>query len=113
MMTRPGREPAIAHVTQFAAERLLGHAHLERVGQPLHQIDHAPAHHAVNGWDRSVLDGHSKRPMVFVSQEQGRATAPAIDQARRPSVLSFTTQSRTIWTVTPPIAAASVRVAPS
>ena len=38
----------------------------------------------MNGWNRSVLDGHSKRPTVFVSQEQGRATAPAIDQACRP-----------------------------
>ena len=38
----------------------------------------------MNGKDRSVLCGHGKRPTVFVSQEPGRATAPAIDQARRP-----------------------------
>jgi hypothetical protein len=37
-----------------------------------------------------------------------RSTSPS-----GPWALNFTTQSRTIWTVTPPILAASVRVTPS
>jgi hypothetical protein len=97
-MAWPRRQLAVAHRPQFAAKRLLGHADLKLLPQPLAKVDDTPAHDAVDSRDRSSLDGFC----------QGR-TMSVIE----PRVLNFSTQSRMICSVTPPICAASVRVAPS
>src|SRR5437899_1889741 len=48
MMTRSGRQLAVAHRTQFPAQRLLGDADPEFLPDPLAQIDQPPAHNAIN-----------------------------------------------------------------
>ena len=45
-----------AHLPQLPAERLFGDADIKLVQHPLHQIDHTPSHHAVDGGYRAVLD---------------------------------------------------------
>ncbi len=44
------------HRTQFPTEGLLGDRHLERVVEPLAQIDNPPAHYAMDRRGRSALD---------------------------------------------------------
>ena len=113
MMARAGREFAIAHGAQFPAERLLGDRDPELLVQPLAKIDDPPAHDAMDRWRRPTLDDRGKRRPVRVI-EPGRL--PGALRSMRPSgpcALNFSTQSRTICSVTPPILAASVRVAPS
>ena len=55
-MARTGRELAIVHGPQLARQRLLGDGEAELLPEPLNQIDQAPAHPAVNGRDRTLLD---------------------------------------------------------
>ena len=56
MMTRAGRELAIAHGAQLPAERLLGDRDAELLEYPLRQIDQPPAHHAMDRRDWAALD---------------------------------------------------------
>ena len=66
MVARAGRELAIAHGAQFAAERLLGDRDLELLEEPLDEVEQPPAHHPVNGRDRALfedaLQGLTMRP---------------------------------------------------
>ena len=55
-MARPRRELSEAHRLQFAAHGRLVERDGELFVQPLHQIDQPPAHHAVNGRDRTSFD---------------------------------------------------------
>jgi hypothetical protein len=55
MMARPGREFAVAHGAEFAAQGLLGDPDAEFLENPLPQIDQPPTHDAVHRWDRAVL----------------------------------------------------------
>jgi glucose-6-phosphate dehydrogenase assembly protein OpcA len=56
MVTRSGRELAVAHGSKLSAERLLGDGDAEFLEYPLRQIDQPPAHYAVHRWDRTNLD---------------------------------------------------------
>ena len=64
-MARPRREFATAHVPQLPAERRLGDRDAELFEDPLRQIDEAPAHDAMDGWDRAVLHDLPRRPALM------------------------------------------------
>jgi len=55
VMARTGREFAIAHGAQFAAQRLLGDDGAEFLPYPLAEIDDPPAYDAMSGGDRTAL----------------------------------------------------------
>jgi hypothetical protein len=55
-MARTGRELAIVHGPQLAAQRLLGDGEAELLPEPLDEVDQAPAHHAVDGRDGTLID---------------------------------------------------------
>ena len=61
--------------------------------------------------DRPALDHPGQRRAMRVVQPGRLAGRLAVDQPSGPRALNLTTQSRTICSVTPPILAASVRVA--
>ncbi len=94
MMTRAGGQLAVAHGTQFAAQGLLGDADPEFLPDPLAQIDQPPAHDTINRRDRAAFDRRLQRRAMGVVQLRGLAGRLAVDQPI-------------------PIAAASVRLAPS
>jgi hypothetical protein len=56
VVARAGRELAIAHGPQFAAQGLLGDRDAELLPEPLDQINQASAHHAVDGRDGALID---------------------------------------------------------
>src|SRR5215208_2595681 len=59
VMARTGRELAIVHGPQLAAQGLLGDGDPELLPDPGDEVDQAPAHHAVNRRDRARIDpGH-------------------------------------------------------
>ena len=60
MMTRAGRELAIAHGAEFSAQRLLGDDDAEFLPNPLAKIDDPPSYDPVNGRDRTALDDRSQ-----------------------------------------------------
>ena len=107
------RELAISHGAQFAAQGLLGHDDAEFLENPLTEIDDPPPHDAVNRRDRTALDDRSDGGSMGAIQPGRLARRLAINQPGRSMGVDLTTQSRMIWSVTPPIFAASVRVAPS
>ena len=79
-MARAGRELAIAQSPHLPAHRLLGDGYVERVKDPLHQVDQTPAHHAVDGRDRPVLHDLLQGPALGLI-EPGRLTGClAVDQ---------------------------------
>jgi hypothetical protein len=112
-MTWPGRQLAIAHGAQFSAQRLLGDGDAELFVYPLRQVDQPPAHHAVNRRDRAALDHLGDRLALAIIEPGGLAWRLSVQQTVGPRALNRNTQSRMICRPTPPILAASVRVAPS
>src|SRR5688572_32682118 len=112
-MTRSGRELAIAHGPQLAAQRLLGDGDAELIPEPLDQIDQAPPHHAVDGRDRTLIDDGLQGFSLLAIEPRSGAGRSAGQQALGSRALKRSTQSRTICSVTQPIWAASVRDAPS
>jgi len=114
MMAGASRKLAIAHLAQHAAQRLLGDGDAEFLENPLAEIDDPPALDVMNRWDRSALEDRRQRlARLLVSTA---VFCPGALQSIGPSgpcALNFSTQSRTTCSVTPPIFAASVRVAPS
>ncbi len=112
MMAGAGRELAIAHGAQFATQRLLGHDDTKRLPNPLTEIDDPPSRHAVYRRDRTALDDRGQRGAMLTLQSRRLSRSLAVDRSSGPCALNFSTQSRTICSVTPPIFAASVRVAP-
>jgi hypothetical protein len=113
MMAWTGGELAIAHGAQFAAQRLLGHDDTKLLPNPLTEIDDPPSHHAVYRRDRTALDDRGQRGAMLIVSRGGCPGALRSIRPSGPCALNFSTQSRTICSVTPPIFAASVRVAPS
>ena len=83
-MARAGGQLAIPKLAQLAAQRLLGHADLELVVQPLAQIDHPPAHHAVHGRDRPALDRRRQGGAMRIVEPSLLAGRLAVDQTRGP-----------------------------
>ena len=97
----------------MAAQRLLGDDDAEFFENPLAEIDDPPAHDPMNRRNRAALDDRGERRPMRVVKPGWLSRRLAVDQALRPLGVNFSTQSRTIWSVTPPILAACVRVAPS
>ena len=60
-MARPGRELAITHGAQLAAQRLLGDDDAEFFENPLAEIDDPPAHDPMNRRNRAALDDRGER----------------------------------------------------
>src|SRR4051794_39141801 len=84
MMARTGRELAIVHGPQLAAQGLLGDGDPELLPDPGDEVDQAPAHHAVNRRDRARIDpGHQGRAMR-IGELGGLAGRLAVDQALGP-----------------------------
>jgi len=81
MVARACGQLAISELAQFAAQRLLGHTHLELVVQPLAQVDHPPAHHAVHGRGRPALDHRRQGRAMRVVEATRLAGRLAVDQA--------------------------------
>jgi hypothetical protein len=81
MMARTGRELAIAHGAQFAAQRLLGHDDPKLLPNPLTEIDDPPSHHAVYRRDRSALDDRGQRGAMLIVQSRPLPRSLAVDQA--------------------------------
>jgi hypothetical protein len=109
MMAGAGRELAITHLAQRAAESLLGDGDTKFLENPLAEINNPPAHHPMDRRNRPALEDCGQRRVMSVVQPRRLSRSFAIDQPFR----SFITQSRTTCNPTPPIFAASVRVAPS
>ena len=83
MMLRSSRELAIAHRTQFPAHGLGRNDHPMLLEHPSAEVDKSPAHDAVNGRDRPVLDHAGKRGAVIVRQPRSFPRRLAGDQAGR------------------------------
>ena len=94
------------------AQRLLGDLHPALAPEPGAQVDDPPANHAMHSRDRASLDHLGYSRPVGVGQAR-RLPGGSVNQPGGTSALNLTTQSRTICNVTPPIRAASVRLAPS
>ena len=80
-MAWPRRQLAVAHRPQFAAKRLLGHADLKLLPQPLAKVDDTPAHDAVDSRDRSSLDGFCQRRTMSVIEPRRLTGGFTVDQA--------------------------------
>ncbi len=113
MMVGAGRELAITHLAQRAAESLLGDGDTKFLENALAEINNPPAHHPMDRRNRPALEDCGQRRAMPVVQPRRLSRSFAIDQPFGPSALNFITQSRTTCNPTPPIFAASVRVAPS
>ena len=83
VVARPGRQPAVAHLMQLAAERLLGNCDRVAVPQPLVHVDDAPSHDAMNVRDWAILDSAHQRLAVCVRQDRRRTSALTVDQSVR------------------------------
>ena len=112
-MAGTGRELTISHGAQFPAQCLLGDDDAEFLKDPLAEVDDPPAHDAMHGRDRAALEYRGERDAVRAVQTRRLSGRLAINQPFRPLGVELITQSRTIWSVTPPTFAASVRLAPS
>ena len=112
-MARTGRELAIAKRPHLTAQGLLGDREAEFLPDPLHQIDQAPAHHAMDGRNGPLFDDGLQSRALGLVQDRPSTRGLAVDQPGGTVALKRSTQSRTICSVTQPIRAAAVRVAPS
>lgn len=83
VMARAGRELAVSHRMQLAAERLPGHADPELLPDPLAQVDQPPADHAVDGRHRPALDHGRQRRTLLVVEPRRLARRLAVEQAIR------------------------------
>jgi len=110
MMAWARRELAKAHLAQFPAQGLRGQSDAEFRENPLAQIDEPPAHHAVKRRDWTLVDHLGERRAVGVFELRRLAQRLLVDEAVGTMGVEL---SRTICSVTPPIFAASVRLAPS
>ena len=108
VMTGTSRELTISHgVRNSWSQCLLGDDDAEFLEDPLAEVDDPPAHDAsVHGRDRAALEYRGERGAVRAVQIPTVAVRAACNQSAAssgPWALNFITQSRTIWSVTPPI----------
>ena len=113
VMAGTGRELTITHGAQSAAQRLLGDDDAEFLEDPLAEVDDPPAHDPMHRRDRAALDYRGERRAVRAVKTGWLSGRLAVIRPSGPWALNFSTQSRTIWSVTPPTLAAWVRLAPS
>ena len=83
-MARAGRELAIVHGPQLAAQRLLGDGEAELLPEPLDEVDQTPAHHAVDGRNGPLLDDDLQGLSVLIVEPRrsplarGRSGGPQV-----------------------------------
>jgi hypothetical protein len=82
-MARAGRELAIVHGPQLAAQRLLGDRDAELLPEPLDEIDQAPAHHAVDGRNGTLFDNRRQGLSVLIGEPRRGARRSAGEEAFR------------------------------
>jgi len=82
-MARAGGQLRKAQGLQFTAHRRLAHRDAERLPDPLRQIDQPPAHDAMDGRDRTALDGLRQCSPLLSVQFRGIARRLAVDQPIR------------------------------
>ena len=111
-MARAGRELAITHLAQLAAQRLRGDDDPEFLPNPLAQINDPPPHHPMNGRKRAALKDRLQRGAAPIVQPRRLSWRFAVDQPVRSLGVELE-HPVMICSVTPPIFAASVRLAPS
>jgi hypothetical protein len=68
MVAWSGGQLAVAHRTEFPAQRLLGDADPEFFPDPLAQIDQPPAHDAINRRGRAGFDYRFQRRAMCLGQ---------------------------------------------
>src|SRR4051794_11562296 len=88
-MARTGRELAIVHRPQLAAQCLLGDRDAELLPQPSHQIDQTPAHHAVDSRDRASLELRLECGSMRVVEPGGLTGRLAVDQPVGTTLVEF------------------------
>ena len=113
MMARSRRQPAKSHRAQFPAQCLLGDADPELLPEPLAEIDDPPAHHAVDRRDRPAFERRGQRRAEPVIEPRRLTRRLAVDQAIRALGVELDDPVPNDCRVTPPIWAASARVAPA
>jgi hypothetical protein len=72
----------------------------------LEEVDDPPAHDAMHGRDQAALEYRGERGAVRAVQTRRVSGGLRSISASGPWALNFITQSRTIWSVTPPVFAA-------
>jgi hypothetical protein len=82
-MARAGRELAIAHGPQLAAQGLLGDGEAELLPDPCDQIDQAPAHHAVDRRNGTLIDDGLQGLSVLLGEPRRGSWRPARQKALR------------------------------
>src|SRR4051812_40177707 len=112
-MARTGRELAVVHGPQLAAQGLLGDRDPELLPDPLDEIDDTPAHHPVNRRDRARVDDALQGLSVFAVRRGLASGALPVARPSGPLALKRSTQPRTVCRPTAPIRAASERDPPS
>src|SRR5277367_1566339 len=70
MMARARRQLPESHRAQLPAHRLLRDREPELLPHPLHQIDDAPAHHAMHRRDRAFLDDPAQRRTLTLAKKR-------------------------------------------
>ena len=96
MMTRTGRQLAIAHGAQLPAERLLGDRDAELLVDPLREIDQPPAHDAMDRRDRAAFDDPGDRLALGGIELGGLPRRLHIEQTVGPVRVEAQPQSRII-----------------
>jgi hypothetical protein len=82
-MAWPRRKLTKAQVPQLAAQRLLGDRDPKLFEDPLRQIDEAPTHDAMDGWDRPILHGLPQRLALAIVENAGGARCLAVQKTIR------------------------------
>jgi hypothetical protein len=82
-MARAGRELAVVHGPQLPTKRLLRDGQAELVPDPVHEVDQAPAHHAVDGRYGSLLEHVAQRRALCGIQNGGAARGLSVEQPVR------------------------------
>jgi hypothetical protein len=82
-VARTGRELAIVHGPQLAAQGLLGEGDPELLPEPRNQIDQPPAHHTVDGRDGTLIDDGLQSLSVLFGEPRRSPWCPAGQEALR------------------------------
>ena len=80
VMARPCRQFAKAHVAEFAAQRRLGDRDPELFPSPPRQIDEAPAHDTMDGWDWASLHDLPQCLALAIVENTSSARRLAVQQ---------------------------------
>ena len=94
VMARPRRQPPEPRRLECPAHRRLADDDAELLEDPLRQVPQPPAHHPVDGWDRTAVHERHQRPALFLGQFRLAPGALRSISPLGPSALKRNTQSR-------------------